>query len=826
MGHEYNREYYAQYEPLFGVWHITKQIGEGSFGRVFELEREDFGQTYKAALKAITVPASEGELQEVLSEGMSEQSVRDYFGGFVGDLVKEFALMSRLKGTSNVVSYENHQVIEHRDGVGWDILIQMELLTPLNDYMRSHPVTRQDAIKLGIHMCKALELCQRYNIIHRDLKPENIFVSENGDFKLGDFGIARTVEKTTGGLSKKGTYNYMAPEVYKGEPYGSTVDIYSLGIVLYRLLNENRLPFLPAYPTPITHMDRENALMQRMGGTPLPMPVHGEGRLGEIVLKACAYRSGDRYSSPAQMRQELESIVYDRGEAPYIYPEGDGLPQRSVKEVGTGEEMPVLEKGLQEELEKTVSVFGQETGGAKENQPGQSDAETRPEQTDAETRPGQDNAKLQLERSKGETQPGQTESDLASDRGASRHGPKKGIIELGIGVVAVILILVIGMVAFRDRNRNTIPDVAMGNQADAGPGDGQKNQNGNSDRNPTGEQDGSGGEQEDAAQVEGSARIDTYWIGICQQGSHEVLDAATEGFQDALVQKLGDRVAFEVLNAEGDRDFCAHIAEQFVAEDVDLILANGAASLQAAADATSRIPILGTSVTDYPAALGMEEWAGLTGRNVSGTCDLIPPSEVVDMLCELFPSVATGKVSTIIISVSPTWYPDLAYQVDAVKRELEKRRLPYEECIITDYDIFEIEDLAGAYEAGTYGIPVYVPSRFLKEVSGKAVFFLGEEELGKFPLMTGDASMVEVGCDLYSDGVAAVLSASYYDMGYQAGLMAYEILENGADISAMEVQYASRITKTYIEDNRLVPESVVPDDYERISWDDWTAALE
>ncbi len=104
MGHEYNREYYAQYEPLFGVWHITKQIGEGSFGRVFELEREDFGQTYKAALKAITVPASEGELQEVLSEGMSEQSVRDYFGGFVGDLVKEFALMSRLKGTSNVVS--------------------------------------------------------------------------------------------------------------------------------------------------------------------------------------------------------------------------------------------------------------------------------------------------------------------------------------------------------------------------------------------------------------------------------------------------------------------------------------------------------------------------------------------------------------------------------------------------------------------------------------------------------------------------------------------------------------------------------------------------
>ncbi len=335
--------YYKQYEPLFGSWRITRQIGEGSFGKVFEIEREDFGVTYRAALKAITVPASESELLEVKADGMDDASVRTYFGSFVEELVREFALMSRLKGNSNVVSYEDHQVIEHPDDIGWDILIRMELLTPLNRYTSTHTVTRQDVIKLGIDLCRALEMCQKFNIIHRDIKPENIFISGMGDFKLGDFGIARTVEKTTSGLSKKGTYTYMAPEVYKGEAYGSTVDIYSLGIVLYRLLNGNRTPFLPAAPAPITHADRENALARRFSGAPLPAPCHAEGRLAEIVLKACAYDQKERYSSTMQMRQELESILYNREESKYIYPEGDDVPQDSVHYVKTGEEPPVAE---------------------------------------------------------------------------------------------------------------------------------------------------------------------------------------------------------------------------------------------------------------------------------------------------------------------------------------------------------------------------------------------------------------------------------------------------------------------------------------------------
>ena len=306
-------------------WSITRLLGEGSYGRVFEIERAEFAQTYRAALKVITVPQSRSEITSVISEGMSVSQAETYFHGIVEDLVHEFAIMFKLKGTTNIVSCEDLRVLEHPDGIGWDILIRMELLHPLLPYVYQHPMARRDIIKLGIDICKALELCQRYNIIHRDIKPENIFISDNGDYKLGDFGIARTIERTTSGLSKKGTYSYMAPEVYAGREYGFSVDTYSLGLVLYRMLNKNRGPFLPQPPEAITFSSREQALVRRISGEPLPCPFYGEGRLGEIVLKACAFDPKERYSSPQQLRQELEAILYTQTDAAVIYPDGDEL---------------------------------------------------------------------------------------------------------------------------------------------------------------------------------------------------------------------------------------------------------------------------------------------------------------------------------------------------------------------------------------------------------------------------------------------------------------------------------------------------------------------
>lgn len=355
---------YRQGDVVLGNWTLGRKIGEGSFGQVFEATREDFGVTYRAAIKIITIPQSESEIKSARSEGLDDGSITSYFRSFVEEIVQEFVLMSKLKGNSNIVSYEDHTVLEHsalegRDHIGWDIIIRMELLTPLLDYIQKRPLSRQDVVKLGIDITRALELCQKHNIVHRDIKPENIFVSEAGDYKLGDFGIARTVEKTTGGLSKKGTYTYMAPEVYKDEPYGPSVDIYSLGLVMYRLLNENRAPFLPPYPAPITHSDRENAMVQRISGAKIPAPKDADERLAYIVLKACAYQPRERWSGPAQMRSELEAILHGSPQA------AGPADDRTAGGFAPQAPAPAQPSLNGENTERTSSVFGGQTPAAE-----------------------------------------------------------------------------------------------------------------------------------------------------------------------------------------------------------------------------------------------------------------------------------------------------------------------------------------------------------------------------------------------------------------------------------------------------------------------------
>lgn len=287
-------------------WECVRQLGAGSFGKVYEIRRKETNKEYKAALKVITIPYDQSEIQSAISEGMDEQSVTEYFRGMVENITDEVALMSELVGNSNIVSYEDHMIKEHVNGIGWDILIRMELLNPLQEWSASYPLSVSDVITLGCDICRALEKCQMKNIIHRDIKPENIFVNEYGDYKLGDFGIARTVEKTVSNLSQKGTYTYIAPEVYKGQDYGRTADIYSLGVVLYRYLNKNRVPFLPTEGN-IRYEDRENALKRRMRGEQIPPPRDGSEKLKGVVLVAMAYEPGDRFQSAQAFRTALEN---------------------------------------------------------------------------------------------------------------------------------------------------------------------------------------------------------------------------------------------------------------------------------------------------------------------------------------------------------------------------------------------------------------------------------------------------------------------------------------------------------------------------------------
>lgn len=305
-------------------WKIIEKIGEGSFGKVYKAQRTDQGKTFYSAIKVITIPSSQGELSSVRSENPDEQSVKEYFHSLVEDCIQEVNTMEYFRGNSHVVSVEDYKVVEYLDDIGWDIYIRMEYLTGFLDYCAGKELSEKEVLQLGIDLCKALEYCQKQNIIHRDIKPENIFVSRFGEFKLGDFGIARELDRNVSGLSKKGTFSYMAPEMYKGENYDHRVDIYSLGIVLYKLRNHNRLPFISLGKQLITYRDKESALTRRMSGEELPVPAEAGDGLSQVICKACAYRREDRYQTAEEFRDALESLKYQK-------PQNTGRKETSEK---------------------------------------------------------------------------------------------------------------------------------------------------------------------------------------------------------------------------------------------------------------------------------------------------------------------------------------------------------------------------------------------------------------------------------------------------------------------------------------------------------------
>ena len=285
-------------------WETVQLIGRGSFGAVYEIRRELVdGTTESAAMKVITIPQNPEDISEMYGEGYDDESITASFRAHLKSIVAEYTLMRKLDGSANAVNCKDISYVQHPDGIGWDIYIRMELLTPLVKSL-SGSTSEETVLKIGRDICSALVLCKKYDIVHRDIKPQNIFISPNGDYKLGDFGIAKTVEKTMGG-TKVGTYKYMAPEVYNNQPYGSGADIYSLGLVLYWLLNERRMPFMPLPPAKVLAGQDEEARQRRLSGEPLPPPAHGSAELKKIVLKACAYAPEARFRSAEEMYEAL-----------------------------------------------------------------------------------------------------------------------------------------------------------------------------------------------------------------------------------------------------------------------------------------------------------------------------------------------------------------------------------------------------------------------------------------------------------------------------------------------------------------------------------------
>ena len=295
----------------------------------------------------------------------------------------------------------------------------------------------------------------------------------------------------------------------------------------------------------------------------------------------------------------------------------------------------------------------------------------------------------------------------------------------------------------------------------------------------------------------------SYTIGICQLVQHPALDAATQGFQDALTKKLGkDNVTFDVQNAQGDSATCATICSQFVASGDDLIMANATPALQAAAAATNTIPILGTSVTDYATALGVDaaEWTGATGTNISGTSDLAPLDQQADLLHELFPDAK--NVGILYCSAEP----NSVYQAKEITKYLEK--LGYTCKVFTFSDSNDVQAVTA--NAANESDVIYVPTDNTAASNAEVINNVCLPK--KVPIIAGESGICAA-CGV------ATLSIDYYDLGYKTGEMAYDILANGADITTMKIELSPTVTKEYNADICKTLGITVPDGYTAIETD-------
>lgn len=348
--------YIKRYMPLWKGWELDKFLGRGSYGNVWQVVREtskaesmavvrkekqgidSIGIKEVAAIKEVIVPSSSaGTIEMACLQGLDFENAKQYFAAALKEAVAEAEMQRSLSDCHNIVRFRDYQIktLDQKDEFGWVLYILMDKVKGFPEYLMDNGITLSKLVQLGIDLCHALERCQRAGIIHRDMKPENIFYCPQEDcFQLGDFGIARYLVRSTANKGRPGTLTHMSPEVYQGADFDYGDDLYALGMILYKLLNYNRIPLLPNYPQQYMPQDRENALIRRLKGESLPLPaltqlqpeqifkvnqiragVRLEKKdlqvvqsLGNIVQKAISADKKQRYESAAEMRNMLKKI--------------------------------------------------------------------------------------------------------------------------------------------------------------------------------------------------------------------------------------------------------------------------------------------------------------------------------------------------------------------------------------------------------------------------------------------------------------------------------------------------------------------------------------
>lgn len=324
------KQYYKLYPSIWAGYEAGELLGSGSFGDVYELKKKGTFERPIEAFKEIAVPpSSAGGISEALFQGLDEEGAKYYYEGMRQKALEEVSILKKLSNCDNIIKINDHKLFELPKGqeeYGWVIFVRMELLQPLKTKILQNGINITELSKLIIDLCSALEVCRSEGIVHRDIKPENIFYSsESRNYKLGDFGIACYFNRITEEKGQPGTLTHMAPEVYRGNPFDYTSDLYAVGMILYKLLNENRVPFLPDYPEKYSPVSRNQAIHRRLQGDEIPLPSivrkasdklislltvgniteDGIKELSNIATNAINADKSKRYSSATELKQTL-----------------------------------------------------------------------------------------------------------------------------------------------------------------------------------------------------------------------------------------------------------------------------------------------------------------------------------------------------------------------------------------------------------------------------------------------------------------------------------------------------------------------------------------
>lgn len=290
---------------------VTEKIGSGAFGTVYKAVKTNASGQYVRALKHITIPTEKQYISVLNSMGGDVSKADSYFSKMLNNIVSEIKILNALSESNarHIVRYYESDIITTDAPRRYDVFILMEYLTPLDEYVNSNDFFVRDVIKLGLDVLYGLKSCHDNNVIHRDVKDENIFISDSGEYKIGDFGVSKVLKDSSKAESLKGTPNFLAPEVYLGkEGYTKSVDLYSLGIVLYRLLNYNRNPFLPPFPEQYFSQDEDDAFEKRMSGKVPDPPALGGEEIGRVIIKAVS-RSTDRFHTADEFITAFEIAI-------------------------------------------------------------------------------------------------------------------------------------------------------------------------------------------------------------------------------------------------------------------------------------------------------------------------------------------------------------------------------------------------------------------------------------------------------------------------------------------------------------------------------------